>query len=75
MENVKSKATKLNTMLRDQDGTNIIDIIEYILKQKSKWAGHIASMKDNRWTKCCTERNQGEGRNQGDVQAEDSKTT
>ena len=34
--------------------TKIIDIIEYTLKQKWKWAGHIARMKDNRWTKCCT---------------------
>ena len=35
--------------------TKIIDIIEYTLKQKWKWAGHIARMKDNRWTKRCTE--------------------
>ena len=32
-----------------------IDIIEYTLKQKWKWAGHIARLKDNRWTKRCTE--------------------
>ena len=31
--------------------TKIIDIIEYTLKQKWKWAGHIARLKDNRWTK------------------------
>ena len=35
--------------------TKIIDIIEYTLKQKWKWAGHIARMTDNRWTKRCTE--------------------
>ena len=35
--------------------TKIIDIIEYTLKQKWRWAGHIARMKDNRWTKRCTE--------------------
>ena len=35
--------------------TKIIDIIEYTLKQKWKWARHIARMKDNRWTKGCTE--------------------
>ena len=35
--------------------TKIIDIIEYILKQKWKWAGRIAILKDNRWTKRCTE--------------------
>ena len=32
-----------------------IDIIEYTLKQKWKWACHIARSKDNRWTKRCTE--------------------
>ena len=35
--------------------TKIIDITEYTLKQKWRWAGHIARMKDNRWTKRCTE--------------------
>ena len=35
--------------------TQIIDIIEYTLKQKWKWAGHIARLKDNRWTRRCTE--------------------
>ena len=34
--------------------TKIIDIIEYTLKQKRK-AGHGAKIKDNRWTKRCTE--------------------
>ena len=33
----------------------IIDITEYTLKQKWRWAGHIARMKDDRWTKRCTE--------------------
>ena len=62
--------------------TKIIDIIEYTLKQKWKWAGHIARMKDNRWPEHCTEwqpltqsGNQGEGRDQEDDQAEDGKTT
>ena len=31
--------------------TKVIDIIEYTLKQKWKRAGHIARLKDNRWTK------------------------
>ena len=35
--------------------TKVIDIIEYALKQKWKWAGHRARLKDNRWTKRCTE--------------------
>ena len=33
--------------------TKITDVIEYTLKQKWKWAGHIARRKDNRWTKRC----------------------
>ena len=35
--------------------TKIIDIIEYTLKQKWRWAGHMSRMKDNTWTKRCTE--------------------
>ena len=35
--------------------TKIIDIIEYTLKQKWKWTGHIARLEDNRWTKRCTD--------------------
>ena len=51
--------------------TKIIDT-EYTLKQKWKWAVHIARMKDNRWTK--QSGNQGEGRDQEDDQAQDGKT-
>ena len=36
--------------------TKIIDITKYTLKQRWKWAGHIARMEDNGWTKRCTER-------------------
>ena len=35
--------------------TKIIDIIEYTLKQKWRWAGYIARMKDNRGSKRCIE--------------------
>ena len=35
--------------------TKIFDIIEYKLKQKWRWAGRIAKMEDNKWTKRCTE--------------------
>ena len=35
--------------------TKIIDIVEYTPKEKWRWAVHIARMKDNRWTKLCTE--------------------
>ena len=55
--------------------TKIIDIIEYTLKQKWKWAGHIARLKDNRWTKLSQSGSQGEGRGREDDQAEDGKMT
>ena len=52
----------LNLKLQDKvpcseisKSTQIIDIIEHILKQKWKWARHIARMKDKTWTKHCTE--------------------
>ena len=35
--------------------TKLTDIIEYTLKQKWRWAGYVARMKNNRWTKRCTE--------------------
>ena len=36
--------------------TKITDTMEYTLKQKWRWTGHTARMKDNRWTTRCTER-------------------
>ena len=42
-------------MLRDQEKKKVTGVIEYTLKQKWKWVGHITRMKDNRWTKRCTE--------------------
>ena len=55
-ENVRPKAKRQDKMLGNQKKrTKIIDIIEYTLKQKWKWAGHIARLEDNRWTKRCTE--------------------
>ena len=43
----------LGVKLQDKimERTNIFDIIEYTLKQKKRWAGHIARMTDSRWTK------------------------
>ena len=35
--------------------TKVIDIIECTLKQKWRWTGHIARMKDNRGTERRTE--------------------
>ena len=42
-----------NLEIRERTKTNYI--LEEITKQKWKWAGHIACMKDNRWTVRCTE--------------------
>ena len=56
-------------------GTKIIDIIEYTLKQKRKWAGHIAKMKYNRWTNAEQSDSQEEERDQGDDQVEDGNST
>ena len=55
--------------------TKITDIIEYTLKQKWKWAGPIARMKHNSAPNAAQSGNQGEGRDQGDDNAEDGKTT
>ena len=53
-ENGKFKATRERPCPEIRIN-KIIDIIEYTLKQKWKWAGHTTRMKDNRWTKRCTE--------------------
>ena len=44
-------------MLKDRIRNSIIrkriivtDIVQYLSNTKLKWAGHIARMKDNRWT-------------------------
>ena len=43
-------------MLRDQEkNKDNCHFTEYTLKQMCSWAGHIARMKDNRWTRRCTE--------------------
>ena len=57
--------------------TKITDIIEYTLKQKWKWAGHIAGMKDSTVGRlnAAQSGSQGEGRDQKGDQAEDGKTT
>ena len=42
----------LNLEIRKK--TKVNDIIEEITKLKWKWAGHVAHMRDNRWTIRCT---------------------
>ena len=39
--------------LEIRERTKVNDILEEITKLK--WAGHVARMKDNRWTARCTE--------------------
>ena len=53
--------------------TKIIDVIEYILKQKWKWAGHIARLIGGQGD--AQSGSQGEGRGREDDQAEDGKMT
>ncbi|GFN90689.1 endonuclease-reverse transcriptase [Plakobranchus ocellatus] len=35
--------------------TQLQDIVDFVAKQKWKWAGHVARLKDNRWTLRVTE--------------------
>ena len=54
----------------------IIDIMEYTPKQKSKWAGHIARMKDNMVDQTLHRvATKERGRDQEDDQSEDGKAT
>ena len=51
--NVKLKDRIRNTIIRQR--TRVADIVQYVTNTKWKWAGHIARMKDNRWTIRSTE--------------------
>ena len=42
--------------------TGVQDIVQFVLKQKWKWAGHVARLTDNRWTQRVTEWQPREGR-------------
>ena len=35
--------------------TKVTDVIQHVTKQKAKWAGHVARLNDNRWTKRTTD--------------------
>ncbi|KHN87558.1 Putative uncharacterized transposon-derived protein F52C9.6, partial [Toxocara canis] len=37
--------------IANEDCSGVKDFIEEICKRKQRWAGHVARMKDNRWTK------------------------
>ena len=53
MLNVKLEVRIRNTTIRQR--TRVTDIVQYVTNTKWKWAGHIARMKDNRWTIRSTE--------------------
>ena len=48
MLKVKLKDRIRKTIIRHR--TRVINIVQYVTNTKWKWAGHIARMKDNRWT-------------------------
>ena len=53
MLNVKLTDRIRNTTIRQR--IRVTDIVQYVNNTKWKWAGHIARMKDNRWTVRSTE--------------------
>jgi endonuclease/exonuclease/phosphatase family metal-dependent hydrolase len=53
MVGVTRKDKKTNAWLRLQTGVE--DIVRKVKKLKWQWAGHVARMNDNRWTKIVTE--------------------
>ena len=48
MLNVKLKVRIRNTITGQR--TRVADIVQYVTNTKWQWAGHIAQMKDNKWT-------------------------
>ena len=53
MLNVKLEDRIRDTTIRQR--TRVTDIVQCVTNMKWKWAGHIARMKDNRWTIRSTE--------------------
>ena len=60
MLNLKIKDKIPYTEIRKR--TRVQDIVQFVLKQKWKWAGHVARLDDNRWTQRVTEWQPREGR-------------
>ena len=44
---------KRSTWIREK--TKVRDIVQVVKQQKWRWAGHVARMNDNRWTKRLTD--------------------
>ena len=53
MFNVKLEDRIRNTIIRPR--TRVTNIVQYVTNTKWEWAGHIARVKDNRWTIRSTE--------------------
>ena len=53
MIGVTKKDHKTNKWVRQT--SRVHDIIEHVKTLKWRWAGHVARMNDNRWTKLVTE--------------------
>ena len=53
MLGITLRERKRSTWIREK--TKVIDIIQVVEQQKWKWAGHVAWMNDNRWTKRITD--------------------
>ena len=51
--NIKLKDRISSTIIRQR--TRMTDVAEFVTTEKIKWAGHIARMKDSRWTIRSTE--------------------
>ena len=53
MLNIKQTDRIKNSDIRKK--TKVIDIVKYVTKAKASWAGHVARLQDNRWTRRTTE--------------------
>ena len=49
MFNLKIKDKVPYTEIRKR--TRVQDIVQFVLKQKWKWAGHVARLDDNQWAR------------------------
>ena len=54
-EDVKFENKRQSPIHRNRKRTRVQDIVQFVLKQKWKWARHVARLDDNRWTQTVTE--------------------
>ena len=53
-ENVRPYPIRQSILQKNREKTGVKDVLEFVLEMKWRWAGHIGSMSDNRWTYKCT---------------------